>query len=60
MLTGGGFNMKKVLLQTCASDFQLEVLLRKQVEYFLMKVTKFKDRLYESGLSLQEGNGLLW
>ena len=48
--------MKKVFstFQTCALGFELKELLRKRVKYLNpMKVTKFENKLYESGLSLQ-------
>ena len=48
--------MKKVFstFQTCALGFELKELLRKRVKYLNpMEVTKFENKLYESGLSLQ-------
>ena len=48
--------MKKVFstFQTYASGFELKELLRKRVKYLNpMKVKKFGNKLYESGLSLQ-------
>ena len=57
MLTGGGFNMKKVFLlfKLVLRVFELQELLRKRVKYpNPMKVTKFENELYESGLVLQD------
>ena len=63
MLTGGGFNMKKVFstFQTCALGFELKELLRKRVKYpNPMKVTKFENELYESGLCVNVACYKFW